>query len=181
MQENTIRKLGGSSERCAAEVGSPVKWRKIDRNTCKILWNKMFKGKCKVSSSLILVQNYKSPVMCGRCKVQHPPGCCPLYGQRQDSEKAQKGQKPNIRDRRGGYSVPDANICILLLVLDRKKSEVSKTVWIMSVSITELILQAKTWEKSNQEVRNLRFFFFKAWPTEYTVSMESSCTSNSFH
>jgi hypothetical protein len=35
-------------------------------------------------------------------------------------------------------SVIVANICILL-VLDRKNSEVSKTVWIMSVSITELI------------------------------------------
>ena len=38
-------------------------------------------------------------------------------------------------------------MCILLLVLDIKHSEVSKTVWIMSVSITELIWQAKTWEE----------------------------------
>ena len=31
--------------------------------------------------------------------------------------------------------------------LDRKHSEVSKTVWMMSVSRTELIWQAETWEK----------------------------------
>ena len=49
------------------------------------------------------------------------------------------------------YSVPDANICILLVVLDRNHCEVSKTLWMMSVSITELIWQAK-WK---QEVRNL--------------------------
>ena len=59
------------------------------------------------------------------------------------------------------YSVPDANIGILLLVLDGKHSEVSKTVWMMSVSITELIWQAKTWEKSNQSVGHLRVVVFQ--------------------
>ena len=44
-------------------------------------------------------------------------------------------------------SVPVANMCILLLVLYWKHSEVSKTVWMMSVSITKLIFQAKTWEE----------------------------------
>ena len=40
-------------------------------------------------------------------------------------------------------SVIVANLCILLVVLDRKHSEVSKTVRMMSVSITELILAGK--------------------------------------
>jgi hypothetical protein len=31
----------------------------------------------------------------------------------------------------------------------------------MSVTITELIWQAETWEKSNQEVGNLRFVVFQ--------------------
>ena len=52
---------------------------------------------------------------------------------------------------------------MLLLVLDRKKhSEVSKTVWMTCVSITELIWQEKIWEKSNQEVGHLRFVVFQS-------------------
>ena len=56
------------------------------------------------------------------------------------------------------FSGPEARICISLADYDRKHSKVSKTVKILSVSITELILQAKTGGKSNQEVlffRNL--------------------------
>ena len=75
------------------------------------------------------------------------------------------------------YSFPDANMCILSLVLDRKPSEVSKTVWMISVSITELIWQAKTWEKSKQEVGNLRFVVFELIPIEYTVGYGLFCTS----
>ena len=59
------------------------------------------------------------------------------------------------------YSVPDPNICILL-VLDGKHSEVSKTVWMMSVSITELMWQTKTWEKSNQDVGHLSCVVFQS-------------------
>ena len=44
----------------------------------------------------------KSPVMCWRCKVQHPPDSCPLYVQRQDSGKGRKGPKTESLDRRGG-------------------------------------------------------------------------------
>ena len=62
------------------------------------------------------------------------------------------------------YSVTDANICIVLLELDIKHHVVSKTVWIMSVSRTELIWQVKTWETSNQEVGNLRFVVFQLSP-----------------
>ena len=40
-------------------------------------------------------------------------------------------------------------------VLDRKHSKVSQTVKILSVSITELILQAKPWGKSKQEVASI--------------------------
>ena len=49
-------------------------------------------------------------------------------------------------------SVPVANICILLLLLDRKHSEVSKTVWMMSVSVTELILAGKilSWNQNRK-------------------------------
>ena len=48
-------------------------------------------------------------------------------------------------------SVPVANICILLL-LDRKHSDVSKTVWMMSVSITELLLAGKmqSWNQNRK-------------------------------
>ncbi|XP_031659398.1 uncharacterized protein LOC109869615 [Oncorhynchus kisutch] len=44
----------------------------------------------------------KSPVICWRCEVQHPPDSGPLYVQRQDSGKGQKGQKTESLDRRGG-------------------------------------------------------------------------------
>jgi hypothetical protein len=45
-----------------------------------------------------------------------------------------------------------ANICILLLVLDIKHSDVSKTVWMMSVSITELIFACKilSWNQNRK-------------------------------
>lgn len=45
------------------------------------------------------------------------------------------------------YTNSEARICILLTHSDRKHSEFSKTVWMVSVSITKLILQAKTCEK----------------------------------
>ena len=47
------------------------------------------------------------------------------------------------------FSGPESRICIELSNYDRKHSKVSKIVKILSVSITELILQAKTWGKSN--------------------------------
>ena len=49
-------------------------------------------------------------------------------------------------------SVIVANICILLLELDRKHSDVSKTVWMMFVSITELILAGKilSWNQNRK-------------------------------
>ena len=46
---------------------------------------------------------------------------------------------------------PEARICIYWLSLDRKHSEVSKTVKRMSVGITELIWQAKTLSKIHPE------------------------------
>ena len=58
-------------------------------------------------------------------------------------------------------------ICILL---DRKYFDVSKTVSMMSVSITELVRQAKTWEKSNLEVGHLTFVIFQS--LAYRVHIE---------
>ena len=48
-------------------------------------------------------------------------------------------------------SGPETRICILLSDLDRKHSTVSKMVKILSVSIAVLILQAKTWGKSEEK------------------------------
>ena len=42
------------------------------------------------------------------------------------------------------YSGPEARMCILLVDLERKHSKDSETLKIVSVSITELIWQAKT-------------------------------------
>ena len=55
-----------------------------------------------------------------------------------------------------------------MVLLDRKYSEVSKTVKIMSVSITELIWQVKTRGKSIQEVR---FFLCELFSIECLMTM----------
>ena len=57
-------------------------------------------------------------------------------------------------------TVLETSECFLSNTTNNIHMELSKTVWMMSVSITELIWHAKTWEKSNQEVGNLRFVVF---------------------
>jgi hypothetical protein len=53
------------------------------------------------------------------------------------------------------YSGPEARICMKLVVMDRKVSNVSTTVKIMYMSITELIWQAKNLRTIHPE----NFFF----------------------
>jgi hypothetical protein len=72
-----------------------------------------------------------------------------------------RGQYFHVRMK----SVPRVN-CLLLMPRSLymhiiSRFDVSKTDWMMSVSITELIWQAKTWEKSNREVGNPRFVVFQ--------------------